>query len=66
MVDSEYNMNVYKSVKIRIGTVMRNPEMLEFVPNHLRTKKMCKHAVKKLPFVIRYVPDRYKTKQICD
>ena len=47
MVDSEYNMNVFKSVKIRIGTVMRNPEMLEFVPNHLRTKKMCKHAVKK-------------------
>ena len=39
MVDSEYSMDVYKFVKISIGTVMRNPEMLEFVPDHLKTKK---------------------------
>ena len=45
---------------------MRNPEMLKFVPNHLKTKKMCKYAVKKLPFLIRYVPDEYKTQQLCD
>ena len=31
MVDSEYSMNIYKSVEIRIGTVMRNSEMLRFV-----------------------------------
>ena len=30
--------------------------MLRFVPDHLKTKKMCKHVVKKLPFVIEYVP----------
>ena len=30
--------------------------MLKFVPDHLKTKEMCKHAVKKLPFVKRYVP----------
>ena len=47
MVDSEYNMGIYKSVKIRIGTVMRNPEKLKFVPDHLKTKKMCKHVVTK-------------------
>ena len=35
--------------------------MLKFVPDHLKTKKMCKHAAKKLPFVIRYVIDQYKT-----
>ena len=35
--------------------------MLKFVPDHLKTKKMCKHAVKKLLFVIRHIPDRYKT-----
>ena len=58
MVDSEYSMDIYKSVKIGIGTVMKNPEMLRFVPDHLKIKKMCKHAVKKLPFVLRYVPDR--------
>ena len=29
MVDSEYSMNIYKSVKINIGTVMKNPEILK-------------------------------------
>ena len=31
---------------------MKNPEMLKFVPDHLKTKNMCEHVVKKLPFVI--------------
>ena len=35
------------SPKINIGTIMRNPEMLKLVLDHLKTKKMCKHAVKK-------------------
>ena len=48
MVDSEYSMDIYKSSNISIGTVMRNLEMLKFVPDHLKTKKMCNHAVKKL------------------
>ena len=30
MVDIEYSMDIYKSVKISIGTVMRNLEMLKF------------------------------------
>ena len=45
MVDS---MDVYTSLNISIGVVMRNPEIIKFVPDHLKTKKMCKHAVKKL------------------
>ena len=65
MVDSEYNMDIYKSEKISIRAVMRNPEMLKLVSDDLKTKKMCKHAVKKLPFVISYVPDRYNTQQMC-
>ena len=40
--------------------------MLKFVPDYLKTKKMCRHAVEKLPFLIRYVPDQYKTQQICN
>ena len=40
--------------------------MLKFIPDQLKTKSMCKHAVKKLPFAIRYVPDQYKTQQKCD
>ena len=44
MVDIEYNKNIYKSVKVSIGTVMRNLEMLKFVPDHLKSKKTCKHS----------------------
>ena len=58
-------MNIYKSVKISIRTVMKNPEMLNFVPDHYKTKIMCTHAVKKLLFRIR-LPDQYKTQQVCD
>ena len=32
-------MDTYKSIKIIIGTVMRKPEMVKFVPDHLKTKK---------------------------
>ena len=41
MADSEYGMDVYNSVKISIGTVMKNVDMLKFVPDHRKTKKMC-------------------------
>ena len=61
MVNNEYSMIIYKSVKVSIGTFIKNPKMLKFVPDPLKTKKMCKHAVKKLPFLIRYVLDRCKT-----
>ena len=44
MVDT---MGIYRSLNISIGTVMKNPEMSIFVPDHLKTKKMCNHAVKK-------------------
>ena len=37
-----------------------NPEVLKLVPGHLKTKKMCKHAVRKLLFLIRYAPDQCK------
>ena len=59
-------MDVYKPFNISIVTVMENPEMLKFVPDHLKTKKMCKHAVKKLLHLLRYVPDQYKTQQMCE
>ena len=53
MVESEYCMKTYESVKKSIGTVLRNPKN----PDHLKAKKMCKYEGKKLPFLIRYVPD---------
>ena len=60
MVDSEYSMDIYKSVRISIATVMKNRKMLKFLPDHLKNKKMCKNAVTKLPLGIRYVSDQYK------
>ena len=66
MVDSEYSTEDYKSPKINIGAIIKNPEILNFVSDYLKTKKLCKHAVTKLPFVIRYVPDPYKTQKMCD
>ena len=50
-------MDIYKSLDTSIGTVIKSLEMLKFVPDHLKTTKMCKHAVKKLPYLSRYVPD---------
>ena len=59
-------MDICKSLNINIGTVMKNPEILKFVPDHLKTKKLCKNAVKKLPYLLKYAPDQYKTQQMCD
>ena len=50
-------MDIHKSLNISIVTVMKSTEIIKFVLDHLKTKKMCKHAVKKLPYLLRYVPD---------
>ena len=57
-------MDIYKPLNIRIGTVMKNSEILKFFPDHLKTKIMCKHAAKNLPYLLRYVSDQYKTHQM--
>ena len=36
MVDS---MDIFKSLNINIGTVIKNPEILKFVPDNFKTKK---------------------------
>ena len=46
-------MDVYKSLDISTITVMKNPEMLKFVPDHLKTKNLCKHAFKKITLSIK-------------
>ena len=57
MVDSKYSSDKYKSQKIRIGAILKNPKILNIVPDHFKSKTMSKHTVKTLPFVIRFVPD---------
>ena len=37
-----YSMCVHKSLNINIGTVTKNSEMLKFLTDHLKIKKMCK------------------------
>ena len=44
MVDTGYILD--KSSKLSIGAIIKNPKTLKLVPNHLKAKKMCKHAVK--------------------
>ena len=39
LVVSEYSMDIYKSVKISIGTEIKNTEILQFAPDDLNTKK---------------------------
>ena len=39
---------------------MINQEMLKFVSDHLKVKKMCEYAVKKLSYLFRYVLDQCK------
>ena len=50
MVDNKYSTENHKSSKISIGAAIKNPEMLKFVPDHLKTKQMCNYAVKKFVF----------------
>ena len=40
--------------------------MLKFVLDHLKTKSMSKHVVKKLPFVITYILDQYIAQEMRD
>ena len=56
----------YNYSKISIGGITKGQEMWRFIPDPLKTKKVCKHAVKKLLFLIKYVPDWYKTQKMCD
>ena len=46
MIDREYSIDIYKSIKISIETVMRNPEMLKIVPDHLKINKRVSKQLK--------------------
>ena len=51
-----------KTLKVSIRKIVNNPEMLWFVPVHLKTEKRCIYAIKKFAFVIKYGPDKFNTK----
>ena len=66
MVDSENSSDNYNTLKTRIGTLIKNSEILKFVLHHFKAKAMCQNVIKIFPFAILYVPDRYKTQEMCD
>ena len=66
MVESKNSPDNYETLKITIEAIMKNPEILKFVPDHLNTKKMGKNRIKKLSFAIIFVPNQYKTHDMCD
>ena len=37
---------------------MKNPEMLIFVPDHLKTKNICENVVTQLPYLLRYITNQ--------
>ena len=37
MVDNKYSPNNYEHLKISIGTIIKDPEMLRFIPYHLNS-----------------------------
>ena len=66
MVNIENTPDNYKTLKISIRAIIKNPEMLKLIPDYLKTKTMCKNKVTKLSFAIIYVPDQYKTQKMCE
>ena len=49
-----------ETLKISIRALIKNPEMLKFFPDYLKTKKMCKNTVEKLS------SDKCKTQEMSD
>ena len=50
--------DICKFLNITKRTVMKSQEMFKLVHDHLKTTKMCKHAVKKLPYLLKSVRDQ--------
>ena len=40
--------------------------MLEVVPNHFKTQKMCDKAVDCIPWSLAHVPNYFKTQEMCN
>ena len=59
-------VNIAQPPKISLGATIKDPEMLRLVPDHLKTKEMWEHAVKKLPFLMKFLFDRFKTLRMCN
>ena len=39
---------------------------MRFIPDHLKTQKMCEKAVEKDPYQLGDFPDRFKKQEMCN
>ena len=46
--------------KISIDAIIKKLEMLRFVPDHLKTKQMCKNTIKKLSYLMFLIDKELK------
>ena len=74
MFDIKSRTDDYKSSKISIGPVMKNPGMFWcfnvffafiYISNWCKTQEMCGRVNSEDRFSIRNVPDQYKTRYKC-
>ena len=61
---NEYRTDIYKSAKISIGKVMRNPEILRLVLDHLKNLKnvLKNYLIYQVVFLINVRLNRYVIK----
>ena len=52
MVDSKYSSDNYKTLKTSTGAIIKDPEMLRFVPDHLNAKAQPAFTCSKLTIEI--------------
>ena len=43
----------------------KNSEIPRFVPDHIKSKMICRNAIQKFLFAIKYVLDWYKNQEVC-
>lgn len=55
-----YEYAINKTYELSLKTVIREPVMLDNVPDEHKTFELCAEAVKRKPKMIRAVPDRHK------
>ena len=48
MIESDNSPENYKTLKISVAEIMKNPEMLKLLSDRIKPKKMSKNAVKRL------------------
>ena len=46
--------------------INKHDQLIETIPDHLKTQEMCNEAVDTEPLSLLHVPDHFKTQEMCD